>query len=107
MVKDKEEYLRIRLPDRAKNEMFGIADRLVGGSRIKVICADGKNRLGRILGSIKKRQWIKEGDLLIVRPWEFQPGKCDIISRYKKTEAINLSRRSLLPETIDIFKRRE
>jgi translation initiation factor 1A len=104
---DKEEYLRIRLPNQAKGEIFGIADRLMGGSRIKVICADGKNRLGRILGRIKKRQWIREGDLLIIRPWGFQLDKCDIIFRYRKTEAINLSRRSLLPETIDIFKRRE
>ncbi|HIH96360.1 MAG TPA: translation initiation factor eIF-1A [Thermoplasmata archaeon] len=110
MVKGKynaEEYVRVRLPNRSKHEMFAIADKLVGGSRIQVVCEDGKNRLGRILGRIRKRQWIREGDLLIIRPWDFQPEKCDVISRYKKTQSINLSRRSLLPPKIDIFKGRE
>ena len=52
--------------------MFGIADQLLGASRIKIMCADGKSRMGRIPGKIRKRMWIREGDLLILRPWEFQ-----------------------------------
>jgi len=83
--------------------MFGIAEQLLGGGRIKVVCADGKTRLARIPGKMKKRKWIHEGDLLIVRPWDFQDEKADIVNRYTKIQAINLSRRKLLPPLLDVF----
>ncbi len=67
------------------------------------MCEDGVSRLGRIPGKIKKRMWIREGDLLIVKPWEFQKDKADIIFRFTKTEASYLSRRGLIPKTVDVF----
>ena len=82
-----EEVFRVRLPRAKEGEIFGIADQLLGASRIKVMCADGKSRLGRIPGKLKKRMWIREGDLVIVRPWEFQDEKCDIRHRYMRTES--------------------
>ena len=98
------EYVRLRLPKRDRGEIFGIAEQLLGASRIKVMCADGKSRMGRIPGKIKKRMWIREGDLLILRPWEFQDDKADIIYRYTKTQASSLKRKRLLPKIyMDIF----
>lgn len=95
---------KTKLPNPRKAEMFAIAEQLHGASHIKVICADGKSRMARIPGKLKKRLWIREGDLLIIRPWEFQKDeKCDIIFRYKKTEATYLSRRGLIPKEVDIF----
>ncbi|UCE37205.1 MAG: translation initiation factor eIF-1A [Thermoplasmata archaeon] len=97
-------FVRLRLPKRNEGEIFGIAEQLLGASRIKVMCADGKSRLGRIPGKIKKRMWIREGDLLIVRPWNFQDDKADIIYRYTKTQASSLKRKKLLPiEYNDMF----
>lgn len=93
----------MRLPQLRGGEIFGIADQLLGASRIKVMCADGKSRLGRIPGKLKKRMWIREGDLLVVKPWDFQDAKCNILHRYTKTEASYLSRRGAIPKTIDIF----
>jgi translation initiation factor 1A len=52
---------------------------------------------------MKKKMWIREGDLLILRPWGFQEGKADILFRYSRTQAMYLSRRNLLPASIDIF----
>lgn len=98
-----EEYIRLRLPKRDKNEMFAIADRLMGGSRINVVCADGKSRLARIPGRMKRRQRVRAGDLIIIKPWDIQDDKADIIFRYRRTQAIVLSRRRLLPEEIDVF----
>lgn len=97
------EFVRVRLPRKKDNEIFGIADQLVGASRIRVMCADGKSRMGRIPGKIKKRMWIREGDLVILAPWEFQDEKADIVYRYTKTQAMYLSRRKMLPKSIDIF----
>ncbi len=97
------EVTRVRMPKTKEGEMFGIADQLLGGSRIKVMCADGKSRLCRIPGKIKKRMWIREGDLLIVKPWSFQDEKADVLFRYTQTQALYLSRNKCLPSTIDIF----
>jgi len=98
-----EDIGRVPLPRRKEGEMFAIADQLLGACKIKVMCADGKGRMGRIPGKLKKRMWIKEGDLLIVQPWEFQEGKCDIRFRYTKTQAIYLSRRGMIPSVVNIF----
>jgi len=95
--------MRVILPDKRKGEMFGIADQIVGGSRIMVVCADGRTRLARIPGKMKRRMWIREGDLVIVSVWEFQDDKADVKYRYTKTQASNLSRRGLVPDSIDIF----
>lgn len=98
-----EEYIRLPLPNKNKNEMFAIADRLMGGSRINVICADGKSRLARIPGRMKRKQRVRAGDLVIIKPWDIQDEKADIIFRYRRTQANILSRRKLIPEEIDVF----
>ena len=97
------EYIRLRLPKRHKKEMFAIADRLMGGSRINAICEDGKSRMARIPGKMKRRARVRAGDLIIVKPWDIQDEKADVEYRYTKTQASTLSRRKLLPEEIDVF----
>ena len=82
---------------------MGIADQLLGASRIRVMCSDGKSRLGRIPGKLKKRMWIREGDLVVVRVWQFQDEKSDINDRYTKTEASYLRRRGGIPTSLNIF----
>ena len=99
----KEEYIRLKLPNKNKNEMFAIAERLLGGSRMHVVCADGKSRLARIPGRMKRRQRVRAGDLVIIKPWDIQDEKADIIFRYRRTQSVILSRRNLLPEEIDVF----
>ncbi len=98
-----EEVIRVPLPNRKKGEMFGIVDRVLGGRHLQVMCEDGKSRLARIPGRIRRRMWIKEGDLVILRPWEFQDEKADIVYRYNRTQVSHLSRNGLLPEILDVF----
>jgi translation initiation factor 1A len=45
--------------------------------------------------------WIREGDLVIVTPWEFQDDKCEISHRYTKTEASILARKRVLPKAFE------
>ena len=96
-------YVRVRLPRRERRELFAIADQLLGASKIRIVCADGKTRLGRIPGKLRRRMWIREGDLLIVRPWEFQDEKADVVWRYTKTQSTYLSRQKRIPKLVDIF----
>jgi len=72
----------VRLPRNA--EVFGILDRRLGGSRCNVRCLDGKTRICRIPGRLKRKLWVREGDLVLVEPWEFGGDeKGDIIYKYK------------------------
>ena len=71
-----------RLPRKGNREMFGCSELMMGANHIHVRCFDGVTRLGRIKGKIKKKVWIREGDIPIVIPWNFQDEKCDIIYRY-------------------------
>ncbi len=103
VVEGGEEVGRLPLPRPNRGEIFGVASQLLGAARIRVMCQDSVSRMGRITGKMKKKMWIREGDLLIVRPWGFQEGKADIIFRYSRTQAQYLARRNLLPASIDIF----
>lgn len=98
-----EEHIRLRLPRRNTGEIFAIAEHLMGGSRMNVVCADGKARLARIPGRMKRRARVRAGDLLIVLPWDVQDAKADVVYRYTKTQSRILSRRNLLPENLDVF----
>jgi len=100
---DPAEFSRMKLPDQRRREMFAIADQLLGGSRIKVVCADGKSRMARIPGKMRRRMWIREGDLCIVQPWEFQDEKADVDYRYMKIQAIHLAKRGLVPKELNVF----
>jgi translation initiation factor 1A len=107
VVEGGEEVGRLPLPRRSRGEIFGIASQLLGAARIKVMCEDSVSRMGRITGKMKKKMWIREGDLLILRPWGFQEGKADILFRYSRTQSQYLARRNLLPASIDIFSQIE
>jgi translation initiation factor 1A len=78
--------VRVRIPKKWNREQFALAEMMLGANHIRVRCADGITRMGRIEGKMKKRIWIREGDTLIVTPWSFQDAKCDIIYRYLKPQ---------------------
>ena len=59
--------------------------------------------MARIPGKMRRRQWVREGDLIIVWPWDFQDSKADVRHRYTKTQAMYLSRKGVLPDDVDMF----
>ena len=98
-----EEKIRVKMPNVKVNEMFALAEAILGGRRVTVLCADGETRMARIPGKMRRRQWVREGDLLIVWPWDFQDSKADVKHRYNKTQALYLSRKGVLPADVDVF----
>ena len=94
-MEEEEALRRLRLP--ADNEVLGIVEQMFGASRMLVKCKDSKVRLCRIPGKIKRRVWIKEGDVVIVKPWDVQSDKRgDVVWRYTKTQVDRLVRQGLL-----------
>ncbi|HEV2316963.1 MAG TPA: translation initiation factor eIF-1A [Thermoplasmata archaeon] len=102
-----EEVGRLPLPRRPRGEIFALANQLMGAARIRVMGEDSIPRMGRITGKMKKKMWIREGDLLIIRPWGFQEGKADILFRYSRTQSQYLARRNLIPASVDLFSQPE
>lgn len=78
------------VPKPAEGEVICVVKKLLGAEHAQVICLDGKERLGRIPGKMKKKMWIREGDVVIAAPWDFQPTKCDIVYRYEESEVRRL-----------------
>ena len=83
--------------------MFAIADQILGGRRVRAVCEDGESRLARIPGKMRRRQWVREGDLIVIQPWDFQDEKANVCMRYTKTQSLYLSRKNVLPEIVDLF----
>jgi translation initiation factor 1A len=72
----------------AKTDVLGMAVRMLGADRIMVKCQDGKERLCRIRGKLKRRVWIREGDVVLVSPWDFQSDeRGDITWRYRRNQS--------------------
>jgi translation initiation factor 1A len=70
------------------NDVLGVAIKMLGAERIMVKCQDGKERLCRIRGKLKKRVWIREGDIVLVSPWDFQKDtRGDIFFRYRRNQS--------------------
>ncbi len=103
---------KLRFPDKRDNEQLGRVVEILGNDHMRVQCEDGKTRLGRIRGKIKKRMWIRLGEIVIIQPWDWETAntaeedaggdlaKCDIIWRYQLTQTKQLFRRGILPQNL-------
>ena len=70
-----------------QGELLGRVQKISGGNQVLVQCTDGQVRLCRIRGKMKRRMWIREGDIVLVSPWDFDPKRADIVWRYIKDHA--------------------
>jgi len=93
---DAEGIGRLRFPNKEDNELFGIVTQLMGANQVKVRCQDGVERGCRIPGKLRKRVWVREGDTVIVKVWDFQPSKGDIQWRFLGNQTEWLRRKGLL-----------
>lgn len=91
-----EEIIRVKTP-RGKQSL-GMVDQRLGGSRMRVRCFDGKSRVCRIPGRLKRRLWIRENDVVLVEPWELDDTKGDVIFKYKPNQIEWLKRKGYLKE---------
>ncbi len=87
----------------SENDVLGVAVKMLGGERFMVKCQDGKERLCRIRGKLKKRVWIREGDIVLVSPWDFESdSRGDIFFRYRQTQVSWLKDHHYLASDISI-----
>lgn len=86
------EISRIRVP--RQNEVLAVVESMVGGDRLRAKCDDGNERICRIPGKMRKRIWIRAGDLILVEPWVVQSNeRGDVAFKYTSTQANWLRRK--------------
>ena len=88
--------IRVRTP--RDREIIGVVTQRLGGSRMKVACTDGKERICRIPGRLKKSLWVREGDTVLAEPWELSNEKGDILWKYTRTQVNILKRKGFLKQ---------
>jgi len=94
MAEEQEE--KLRLPKKDQNELLAIVLQRYGSDIILTLAEDGVERKTRIPGKMRKRVWIREGDIVIIKLWDFQPSKADVIWRYLSHQVEKLKRMGLL-----------
>ena len=89
------ELREIVLP--AEDQILGIVTQMLGYDRLLVKCADGHERTCRIRGKMKRRVWIRENDVVLVSPWDFQSDtRGDVTWRYTHGQAEVLRKKGYL-----------
>jgi len=79
--KDEPVVIRVRVP--REGQVLGEVEQMLGERRMKVRCTDKFTRLCRIPGKIRRRIWVKEGNIVLVEPWSVQTDeKGDILWLY-------------------------
>jgi translation initiation factor 1A len=72
-VKNESALKEIRLPE--EGELFGRVLKMMGGENV--------TRRGRIRGKLKRRVWIRDNDIVIIAPWDFNESeRGDIVWRF-------------------------
>ena len=100
-VTNEGDYVRVRLPK--GKEIVGIISQRLGGSRMYVSCMDGRTRNCRVPGGKRRGLWLREGDVILVTPWEFDDEKGDVEYKYKPSESEKLKKMGLLQTSSEEF----
>lgn len=80
------EQVLTRAPLPRREEMIGIIEQRLGGNKMLVNCLDGKTRNCRVPGRLKRKLWLRPGDVVIVEPWDLDKNKGDVIFKYKPNQ---------------------
>lgn len=79
-------------PFREDGQVYARVTKMLGNGRVLATCTHGEERLCTIRGSMRKREWVHVGDLVLVALREFTDAKADIIFAYTDAEEHRLKR---------------
>ena len=99
----------LRLKD-SDDQEYAKVGKPLGSSRFKlVVYSDGSEKIGTVCGSMHKRVWIREGDVVLIsnrscNSSEKGSEKVDIIHKYQPEEAKKLERNGELKKALEEAK---
>lgn len=101
--KGKKQTMEAReLQYKGEMEEYGQVIRMLGDARLEIQCIDGVKRIGHIRGTMRKRKWIANGDVVLVSLREYENEKCDVIDKYNEDEVRKLKKAGEIPESINL-----
>jgi translation initiation factor 1A len=96
-----EKVTRVRLP--RKNEVIGVIEQRLGGNKMMVSCLDGKNRNCRVPGRLRRKLWLRPGDVVMIELWELDRNKGDVIYKYRPNQVEWMRKNGYLKTDSDGF----
>ncbi|KAJ2091805.1 Translation initiation factor 1A [Coemansia sp. RSA 986] len=99
---DKDESSKRELIFKEEGQEYAQVVKMLGNGRLEASCFDGVNRLAQIRGSMRKKIWINQGDIILVSLREYQDSKGDVIQKYNPEEARLLKQYGELPENFNL-----
>lgn len=99
---EEQKVTRVRLP--RDEEVLGTIEQRYGGNKMLVDCVDGKQRNCRVPGRLRRRLWLRPGDVVLIEPWELDKDKRgDIIFKYRPNQINWLRKKGYLKKESDKF----
>ena len=74
----------------AEAAQYAFVREVSGQGHYRVVCNDGKERLGVLRGSMRRRVWVRRNDMVLVTKRDYQDDKADIVHKYGGDEVLRL-----------------
>lgn len=84
------------LPSDQEGTMLCVVTRIVGGGFLEVRCSDGEVYKAWIPGKMRRKVWMREGDVILFLPWGTRDMKGEVVYRYEREEVKKLVDMGLL-----------
>lgn len=80
------------MPVADDEQTYGRVLKMLGNNRVRVRLADGEERQCRIRGSMRRREWVNVGDLVLVALRDLAGDQADVVFKYQAAEVQSLRR---------------
>lgn len=80
------------MPLAEEGQEYAVVVALLGNGRVRAKFGEGVERQCRIRGSMRRREWVHVGDLVLVALRELAGDTADIVFRYQQADAQRLKK---------------
>ena len=88
------------LPSEDEGTILCVVQDIIGGGFLEVLCDDGETYKAWIPGKMRRRVWMREGDVILFLPWGTPDKKGEVVYRYDKSEVKTLLDKGILPRDL-------
>lgn len=71
-----------------------------GDRRFTLLCQDGTERIGCVRGKMRRREWIRQGDIVLCTRRDFQDDKLDVVHKFTEEEVRRLVQMGQIPAPV-------
>jgi len=97
---EEEKKEELPLPSEEEGTMLCVVQQNLGGGFLQVVCTDEEVYKAWIPGKMRRRIWIREGDVILFLPWGTRDMKGEVVYKYSKDQVRKLINMGVLPEEL-------